>query len=447
MPLVNLINGGKHASNDLDFQEFIVIPVGRRLDPRGAADLDRGQPRAGRDPARALRQERPQHRRRGRLRAGDLRARRRRSACCTRRSRTPATSGRFRYGLDCAATHYYDREPAPTRSPARRATRDAMIELYLELIRDFDVVTIEDPLDEEDFDGLRRADRGERDPDRRRRPVRHQPASVCAGASTPDAANSLLWKVNQIGTLSEAIDAADLAHRNAYKVVVSERSGRDRGPDHRRPRRRPRRRADQDRRAGPRRAHGQVQPPDPDRGGARRDRRLPGRRARRAGGRRLSGPRGRRATRRARAAAAEPARARRLACDARRARGPPRGAADRRAGPRGLRRPRARPSAAVALDGDELIVDGVRHQLRPGRRVLVVGAGKASLAIAAALEGILGDRLDGGAIAVRDGERAPRSRADRGARRRPSAARASAAARAAQAAARRSRQAPASATW
>ena len=72
VPLVNLINGGKHASNDLDFQEFIVIPVGAELDPRGAADLDRGQPRAGRDPARALRQERPQHRRRGRLRAGDL---------------------------------------------------------------------------------------------------------------------------------------------------------------------------------------------------------------------------------------------------------------------------------------------------------------------------------------------------------------------------------------
>jgi enolase len=39
------------------------------------------------------------------------------------------------------------------------------------------------------------------------------------------AANSLLWKVNQIGTLSEALDAADLAHRSGYSVVVSERSG------------------------------------------------------------------------------------------------------------------------------------------------------------------------------------------------------------------------------
>ncbi len=59
---------------------------------------------------------------------------------------------------------------------------------------------------------------------------------------------------------------------------------------------------------------------------------------------------------------------------------------------------------AVALDGDELIVDGVRHRLDPDGRVLVVGAGKASMGIAVALERILGDRLAGGAIAVRGSE-------------------------------------------
>ena len=60
---------------------------------------------------------------------------------------------------------------------------------------------------------------------------------------------------------------------------------------------------------------------------------------------------------------------------------------------------------AVSLIGDELTIDGVGHQLDPGGRVLVVGAGKASLGIAAALESILGGRLDGGAIAVRGDER------------------------------------------
>ena len=65
----------------------------------------------------------------------------------------------------------------------------------------------------------------------------------------------------------------------------------------------------------------------------------------------------------------------------------------------------AHPGAAVAevvrLEGDQLVVDGVRHPLDPGDRVVVLGAGKASLAIAAALEEVLGDRLDGGAIAVK----------------------------------------------
>jgi glycerate 2-kinase len=59
---------------------------------------------------------------------------------------------------------------------------------------------------------------------------------------------------------------------------------------------------------------------------------------------------------------------------------------------------------AVALEGDDLIVDGVRHRLHSGGRVLVIGAGKASLRIATALEEILGERLDGGAIAVRSGQ-------------------------------------------
>jgi glycerate 2-kinase len=56
---------------------------------------------------------------------------------------------------------------------------------------------------------------------------------------------------------------------------------------------------------------------------------------------------------------------------------------------------------SVSLEGDDLMVDGLRHHLDPGGRILIVGAGKATLGIATALAGILGDRLDGGAVAVR----------------------------------------------
>jgi hydroxypyruvate reductase/glycerate 2-kinase len=61
-------------------------------------------------------------------------------------------------------------------------------------------------------------------------------------------------------------------------------------------------------------------------------------------------------------------------------------------------------AATVALEGEGLTVGGERYELDPGGRVLVVGAGKASMAIGRELERILGDRLDGGAIVVRDGE-------------------------------------------
>jgi enolase len=228
VPLVNLINGGKHASNDLDFQEFIVIPVGAGsilealqistevnlalaeilLERYGKSALNTGD-EGGYAPAISSPQEAL-----GLLHEAVANA---------------GHEGRFRYGLDCAATHYYDRESATYELAGETRDTEAMIELYLELIRDFDVITIEDPLDEEDFAGFARLtaasgiqivgdDLFVTNPERLRTGIEQ------------DAANALLWKVNQIGTLSEALDAADIAHRAGYTVVVSERSGETEDP-------------------------------------------------------------------------------------------------------------------------------------------------------------------------------------------------------------------------
>jgi len=228
VPLVNLINGGKHASNDLDFQEFIVIPVGADsviealqistevnlalaeilLDRYGKSALNTGD-EGGYAPAISSPQEAL-----GLLHEAVADA---------------GHEGRFRYGLDCAATHYFDRDAGTYLVAGETRDTDGMIDLYAELIRDFDVITIEDPLDEEDFEGFARLteesgiqivgdDLFVTNPERLSRGIAER------------AANALLWKVNQIGTLSEAIDAADLAHRNAYTVVVSERSGETEDP-------------------------------------------------------------------------------------------------------------------------------------------------------------------------------------------------------------------------
>jgi enolase len=228
VPLVNLINGGRHASNDLDFQEFIILPVG--------ADSILEGPQISTEVNLALAEILLGRYGKVALNTGDeggfappISDPREALGLLHEAVAAAGHEGRFRYGLDCAATHYYDAATGTYALAGETRDRDAMIELYLELIREFDVVTIEDPLDENDFEGFAALtaaagiqivgdDLFTTNPERLARGIE-------AGA-----ANSLLWKVNQIGTLSEAMDAAEMAHRNAYTVVVSERSGETEDP-------------------------------------------------------------------------------------------------------------------------------------------------------------------------------------------------------------------------
>jgi enolase 1/2/3 len=223
VPLVNLINGGRHASNDLDFQEFIVIPTGADsilealqistevnlalaeilLERYGKVALNTGDeggfaPPIS-DPREAL----------GLLHEAVAAA---------------GHEGRFRYGLDCAATHYHDPASGIYALAGGERDRDGMIELYLELIAEFDVVTIEDPLEENDFEGFAALTAATGIQIVGDDLFTTNPARLRRGIEV-GAANSLLWKVNQIGTLSEAMDAAEMAHRAGCTVVVSERSG------------------------------------------------------------------------------------------------------------------------------------------------------------------------------------------------------------------------------
>jgi enolase len=138
-------------------------------------------------------------------------------------------AGRFRYGLDCAATHFHDPADGTYRVAGKRLGRDDLLALYLELVRDLGVVTIEDPFAEDDFDGFARltAQAGIQ--------IVGDDLFVTSTARLrhgieQGAANALLWKVNQIGTLSEALDAAALATRHGYGVCVSERSGETEDP-------------------------------------------------------------------------------------------------------------------------------------------------------------------------------------------------------------------------
>lgn len=228
VPQFNLINGGRHASNDLDFQEFIVMPVGAEslshamqiatevnlvlaeilLAEFGKVALNTGDEGGYAPPMSEPEQA-----------LGFLHDAVDRSGY----------TDRCVYGLDCAATHFYDPAEDVYRVAGRALDRGRLISLYERLIADFGIVSIEDPLHEEDFAGWAEVTE--------RTGVQivgddlfvTDPARVQQGIEE-GSANALLWKVNQIGTLSEALDAAELAFRHGMSVVVSERSGETEDP-------------------------------------------------------------------------------------------------------------------------------------------------------------------------------------------------------------------------
>jgi enolase 1/2/3 len=138
-------------------------------------------------------------------------------------------TGRFQYGLDCAATHFYDADENIYRLAGKPLTAEELLGLYLELIRDFGITTIEDPFAEDDFTSFAALTAAGGIQIVGDDLFVTNTARLLRGIDA-GAANALLWKVNQIGTLSEALDAAAVATSHGYGVCVSERSGETEDP-------------------------------------------------------------------------------------------------------------------------------------------------------------------------------------------------------------------------
>ena len=176
VPMMNIINGGAHADNPIDIQEFMIMPVGAETLSRGGPHRRRGVPRAEEGP----RQGRPQHRgrRRGRLRAEPLLDDRSARLRDEERSRPPASS---------PARTSTSRSTAPRPSTSEGGVYDMQGEGkkrapeenadYLAgLVDAYPIVSIEDGMSEDDWDGwkLLTEKLGRPLPARRRRPLRHQ---------------------------------------------------------------------------------------------------------------------------------------------------------------------------------------------------------------------------------------------------------------------------------
>lgn len=128
------------------------------------------------------------------------------------------------YGFDMAATHWYDKKTKLYTLEGKKRSTEEVLEIYRDLVRTYPIVTMEDPFDETDIEGFVRATKelgiqivGD--------DFFVTNPKILKEKMAKGAANAMLWKYNQIGSLTEAFDAAQIAFRNGYGVMVSERNG------------------------------------------------------------------------------------------------------------------------------------------------------------------------------------------------------------------------------
>jgi enolase len=279
VPMMNVINGGAHANNSLDLQELMIIPVGApsfREALRWGAETfhalkkilhDKGMSTAVGDeggfaPNVASHEAAIQMILRGHRPAGYTAGTRSPWAWTAR----PASSTRT------ASTCW--------KGEGLSLTAEAWTDMLATWVDKYPIISIEDGMAEGDWDGWKHLT------ERLGKKVQLvgddlfvTNTKILKEGIDKGIANSILIKINQIGTLTETFAAIEMAKRAGYTAVISHRSGETEDSHHRRHRRGHQRRPDQDRLAEPLGPHGQVQPAAAHRGRPRRRGRLPGPRA------------------------------------------------------------------------------------------------------------------------------------------------------------------------
>ena len=226
IPMMNILNGGAHASNNVEIQEFMIVPVGA---PSFADAL-----RMGSEIYHAL----------GKI----LEERGLSTAVGDEGGFAPSLESdtqaielllsaikfagydteQVKLAIDAAASEWYDDKSGCYILPkgGKSLEREALIEYFASLLREYPIISLEDPLDQRDFDGWR-----------------HMTEALGDGAmlvgddlfvTSPQrlqrgidmrAANAILVKPNQVGTLSEVISVTNLAASAGYSYILSHRSG------------------------------------------------------------------------------------------------------------------------------------------------------------------------------------------------------------------------------
>jgi enolase len=231
VPMANIINGGKHADNKVDFQEFMVMPIGAPSFSEGIRQVcevfhtlksvlkkaghntnvgDEGGFAPNIDNEEALKYI---------------------MQAIEQAGYKPGRDGDFAIALDCASSELFDEGDKKgykfwKSNPDKLFTADQMVGIYAAWCQRYPIISIEDALDQDDWDGYVKMTKelGDKvqlvgDDFFVTNPTRLE-QGIQKGAC-----NSILIKVNQIGTLSETLDAIEMAKRAGYTCVLSHRSG------------------------------------------------------------------------------------------------------------------------------------------------------------------------------------------------------------------------------
>lgn len=223
VPLMNIINGGSHADNDVDIQEFMIVPIGAESFSEALrwgvetyhslkALLKSKGLSTGLGDEGGFAPNLPSNRA-----ALDLIV-----EAITNAGYTPGKD--IGLAVDVAATEFFT--DGAYNFEGKQLSTQEIVAYYSELVSDYPLVSIEDPLDEEDWAGWVHltTELGGKVQIVGDDLFVTNPVRLAKGLSL-GAANSILVKVNQIGTLTETLDAVALAQRSGYTAILSHRSG------------------------------------------------------------------------------------------------------------------------------------------------------------------------------------------------------------------------------
>ncbi|GIJ65239.1 phosphopyruvate hydratase [Virgisporangium ochraceum] len=223
VPMMNIVNGGAHADSNVDVQEFMIAPI-------GAATFAEAL-RSGAEVYHALKSVlKKKGLSTGLGDEGGFAPNLPTNRAALDLIAEAVSAAGFTLGedialaLDVAATEFFDDGTYTFEGAAKSA--DEMIAYYTDLVDNYPIVSIEDPLAEDDWAGWSALTAGLGD---RIQIVGDDlfvtnPERIARGIDEA-AANAVLVKVNQIGSLTETLDAVDLAHRAGFRCMMSHRSG------------------------------------------------------------------------------------------------------------------------------------------------------------------------------------------------------------------------------